>query len=66
MNRVIISKRVKGKGLVFSNPCPLSNHETSRFVGNPRTCAEGKCEYFKRYTTNKEGKPCVHCTFYNY
>ena len=47
MNRVIISKRVRGKGLVYSNPCPLSTNETSLFVGNPKTCAEGKCKYFR-------------------
>lgn len=64
MNRVIISKRVNGKELVYSNPCPLSTNETELFVGNPKTCAEGK--YFRKLLTNKEGKPCVHCTFAPY
>ena len=63
MNRVIISKRVNGKWLVYSNPCPLSTNETELFVGNPKTCAEDKYKYFRKLLTNKEGKPCVHCTF---
>ena len=66
MNRVIISKRVNVKWLVYSNPCPLSTNETELFVGNYKTCAEGKYKYFRKLLTNKESKPCVHCTFAPY
>ena len=59
MNRVIISKRVKVKWLVYSNHCPLSTNETELFVGNPKTCAEGKYKYFRKLLTNQQGRQAL-------
>lgn len=61
MNRLVITKRVKGKGMVYTNPCPRTSIRVDFFVGNPRTCAEDKCGYFRKLLTNREGKLCVHC-----
>lgn len=60
MNRVISSKRVKGKGVVYTNPCPKSTGHLGLFVGNPRTCNEN-CEFFVKKTINKEGVEVIHC-----
>ena len=64
MNREIIKHKVKGYGLKYSNPCPLSTKEEQKMVGNPKYCARGKCPHFKKYVNNKEGKLCVHCEYY--
>lgn len=61
MNRIITSKRVKGKGVIYTTKCPVSTPHVDLFVGNPKTCNAENCAFFVKRTTNKEGKPVVHC-----
>ena len=72
--RRIITKKVKGKGMLYLNVCPLSNNETTYTVGNPRTCGSSKdlpdgvqemhpvCKYFNGICYDKMGNRCVNCT----
>lgn len=60
MNREVKSKKVKGKGVVYTNQCKRE-FDTQFMVGNPKYCREGKCQFFKRCFL-KDGKKLIHCT----
>lgn len=59
MNREIKSEKVKGKGRVFTSPCPVmeSTHQ-SVMVGSPK-CLE--CENFVKVVNHRDGTKSVHC-----
>ena len=62
MNREIKSKKVKGYGMKYTNPCPRTNSQVGYYVGNPKYCVKGKCPFFKKLV-EKDGKIYVHCQF---
>lgn len=61
MNREVKSQKVKGKGIVYTNPCKRDG-DTQFMVGNSRYCGEGKCPFFKKVFV-KNGKKLIHCTY---
>lgn len=63
MNRQVIKQRVKGKGMVYSNPCPKSTQEETFMVGNPKCCSKEKCQSFRRCFINGKGEEVVHCEY---
>lgn len=56
-NLVIDSKKVKGKGRVYTNVCPMND---SYRVGNPR-CCNSNCPCFRKFTVDRNGNQVVHC-----
>lgn len=61
MNLEIKSKRERGKGVIYTTPCPKSNKVVAYRAGNPKYCSPEKCEFCKRIFLNKDGKLMVHC-----
>lgn len=59
MNREVKTERVKGKGLVYTNPCPLTGSQHEIRVGNPKSC-NASCPFFVK-VFRKNGKLLVHC-----
>lgn len=56
-NFVIKTQKVRGKGRVYTEVCPVNNCYR---VGNPR-CCNSNCPHFVKFTTNKLGEQVVHC-----
>lgn len=57
MNREVTSKKVKGRGRIYTSSCPVNFGTTQIMVGSP-ACL--RCEYFVK-VINKEGKVLIHC-----
>lgn len=59
MNREIKSKKVKGKGRIYLEVCPVkeSTH-LSVMVGSPH-CLQ--CENFVKVVNHRDGRRSVHC-----
>lgn len=59
MNREIKSKKVKGRGRIYLESCPIreSEHTTIK-IGSPY-CQS--CEHFQKIINHKDGRQSVSC-----
>lgn len=58
MNREVKVKKVKGRGRVYYNPCPIRNQGHEQIMVGTVACQQ--CQRFKKIF-NKDGKQLVHC-----
>ena len=63
-NLLIKTRKERGKGIVYTEVCPVSNCNSNRKVeyrvGNPKCCNKN-CPHFRKFTIDRNGNRVVHC-----
>lgn len=60
MNREIKSKKVKGKGRVFTSICPVMEKPHSTIMVGSPICTH-RCPHFVKIINHRNGTKSVHC-----